>query len=172
MRHLKLELLPTLVMTKAVEIVRSLNIKENEFKAWWGWFQNFRTPKGVKAVLILGEGAKVDRTDPPLLESLDKLYEAIKKYALSWVYNIDEAGLFHRLQPCYSLLMPNEDVSTVKGIKISYAWVTFVVCANSDGSNKILWYMIGKSKIPGCSVGKCWPILYCNSHKAWMDKPT
>ena len=68
--------------------------------------------------------------------------------------------------------MPNEDVSTVKGIKISYAWVTFVVCANSDGSNKILCYMIGKSKIPACSVGKHWPILYCNSHKAWMDKPT
>ena len=43
MRHLKLELPPTLVMTKAVEIARSLNIDENEFKVSWGWFQYFRT---------------------------------------------------------------------------------------------------------------------------------
>ena len=33
MRHLKLELPPTLVMAKAVEIARSLNINKNEFKA-------------------------------------------------------------------------------------------------------------------------------------------
>jgi hypothetical protein len=43
MRHLKLELPPTLVMAKAVEIARSLNIDEKEYKASWGWFQNFRT---------------------------------------------------------------------------------------------------------------------------------
>ena len=43
MKHLKLELPQTLVMTKVVEITRSLNIKENEFKSSWVWFQNFRT---------------------------------------------------------------------------------------------------------------------------------
>jgi hypothetical protein len=42
-RHLKLELPPTLVMAKSVAIARSLNIDENEFKASWGWIQDFRT---------------------------------------------------------------------------------------------------------------------------------
>ena len=46
MRRLKLELPPTIVMAKAAEIARSLNIEENEFKASWGWFQNFRNQKG------------------------------------------------------------------------------------------------------------------------------
>ena len=115
MRHLKLELPPILVMAKAVEIARSLNIKENEFKASRGWFQNFRTQKGLKAVLMFGEGAKVNQTDPQFLESLDKLYEIIRKYPPSCVYNMDETGLFHRLLPHYTLLMPNKDVSTVRG---------------------------------------------------------
>ena len=39
MRHLKLELPPTLVMAKAVEIAKSLNIDENEFKASWVGFR-------------------------------------------------------------------------------------------------------------------------------------
>ena len=117
MRHLKLELPPTLVMAKAVEIARSLNIDENELKAPWDWFQNFRTQKGLKAVLMFGEGAEVNKTDPQLLESLDKLYEIIRKYLPSCVYNIDETGLSHRLLPHYTLLMPNNDVSTVRGKK-------------------------------------------------------
>ena len=99
MRHLKLELPPTLVMVKAVEIARSLNIDENEFKDSWGWFQNFRTQKGLKAVLMFGEGAEVNMTNPQLLESLDKLYEIIGKYPPSYVYKMDDTGLFQRLLP-------------------------------------------------------------------------
>ena len=117
MRHLKLELPPTLVMAKAVEIARSLNINKNELKTSWGWFQKFRIRKGFKAVLMFGEGAEVNKTDPQLLESLDKLYEIIRKYPPSCVYNMDETGLFHRLLPCYTLLMPHKDVSTIRGIK-------------------------------------------------------
>ena len=117
MRHLKLELPLALVMAKAFEIARSLNIDENEFKTSWGWFQNFRTQKGLKAVLMFGEGAEVNKTDPQLLESIDKLYEIIRKYPPSCVYNMYETCLFHRLLPCYTLLMPNKDVSTVRGQK-------------------------------------------------------
>ena len=172
MRHLKPELPPTLVMAKAVEIARSFYIDENEFKAPWGWFQNFRTQKGLKAVLMFGQGAEVNKIDPQLLEGLDKLYEIIRKYPPSCIYNMDETGLFHRLLPHYTLLMSNEDVSTVRGKKKSKDWVTLVVCANSDGSNKIPCCMIGKSKIPACSVGKHWPIPYCSQCKAWMDQST
>ena len=84
-----LELPPTLVMAKAVEIARSLNIDENEFKASWGWFQNFRTQKGLKAVLMFGQGAEVNKIDPQLLEGLDKLYEIIRKYPPSCIYNME-----------------------------------------------------------------------------------
>ena len=68
---------------------------------------------------MFGEGAEVNKTDPQLLESLDKLYEIIRKYPPSCIYNMDETGLFHRLLPHYTLLMSNEDVSTVRGKKKS-----------------------------------------------------
>ena len=103
---------------------------------------------------MFGEGAEVNKTDPQLLESLNKLYEIARKYPPSCIYNMDETGLFHRLLPHYSLLMPNKDISTVRGKKKAKDWVTLVVCANSDGSNTIPCCMIGKSKIPACSVGK------------------
>ena len=76
-----------------------LNIKENEFKASWAWFQNIRTQKGLKAVLMFGEGAEVDKTASQLLESVDKLYEIIRMYPPSCVYNIDETGLFTGFYP-------------------------------------------------------------------------
>ena len=59
---------------------------------------------------------------------------------------MDETGLFHRLLPRYTLLMPNKDVSAVRGKKKLKDWVTLVVCANADGSNKILCCMIATSK--------------------------
>jgi hypothetical protein len=86
---------------------------------------------------MFGEGAEVNKTDSQILESLEKLYEIIRKCPPSCVYNMYEIGLFHRLLPQYTLLMPNEDVSTVRGKKKSKDQVTLVVCANSDGSNKI-----------------------------------
>ena len=59
-----------------------------------------------------------------------------------------------------------------KGKRNQKDWVTLFLCANSDDTNKIPCYMIGKSIIPAGSVGKCWPIPYCSQHKAWMDQPT
>jgi hypothetical protein len=64
---------------------------------------------------MFGEGAEVNKIDPQLLESLDKLYKIIRKYPPSCIYNKYETSLFHRLLPCYTLLMPNEDASTVRG---------------------------------------------------------
>ena len=66
---------------------------------------------------MFGEGAEVGKTGPLLLESLDKLYESIRKYPPSLVFNMNEAGLFHKLLTYISLLMPNEDVSNIKGKK-------------------------------------------------------
>ena len=98
--------------------------------------------------------------------------DIIRKYSPSSVYNMDETGLSHRLLLHWSLHIPNEGVSTVRGKMKSKDQVTLVVCANSDGSNKIPCYMIGKSKIPVCSVSKCGPIPYCSQCKVWIDLPT
>jgi DDE superfamily endonuclease len=84
---------------------------------------------------------------------------------------MDKTGLFFCLLPRYTLLLPNEDVLTVRGKKKLKDQVTLVLCANADGSNKIPCMMIGTSKAPACIVGRTWCIPYHNQEKAWMDQP-
>jgi hypothetical protein len=56
-------------------------------------------------------------TGRELLAALEEFHGIIAQYDLENVYNMDETGLFFRLLPRYSLLMPNEDISTTRGKK-------------------------------------------------------
>jgi hypothetical protein len=109
-RRLKLELPPYLVIAKAIELAKMLEIPANDFKASWCWLVKFRARKGLRSVLLSGEGAEVNTKDPELLLWLNGLYDIIIKYPAGNVDNMDETGLFFRLLPRYTLLMPNEDV--------------------------------------------------------------
>jgi len=68
-------------------------------------------------MLLHGEGAKVNKSDLGLLAVVDDLYVIIAQYDPENVYNMDETGLFFCLLPTYSLLMPDEDISTSRGKK-------------------------------------------------------
>jgi len=90
--------------------------------------------RGLQKMLLHGEGAEVNKFDHGLLAVLDDLYAIIAQYGLENVYNMDETGLFFRLLPKYSLLMPNEDISTTRGKKKSKDRVSLIVCANAVGT--------------------------------------
>ncbi|XP_065653037.1 jerky protein homolog-like [Hydra vulgaris] len=100
---------------------------------------------------LFGEGAEVDKDDPVLLQQLEDLYSVIKMYKPENVYNMDETGLFFRLLPKYSLLIPTESLVTTRG------------------SHKIPCSMIGKAARLACIVGRTWPIPYFCQKNAWMD---
>jgi hypothetical protein len=68
-------------------------------------------------MFLYGEGAEVNKNDLELLAALEELYKIIAQYDQENVYNMDETGLFFRLPPRYSLLMPNKDISTTRGKK-------------------------------------------------------
>jgi hypothetical protein len=55
----------------------------------------------------------VDKNDPNFLEELCMLEELITQYHPENIYNMDETGLFYRMLPWYSLLMPHDDLKTV-----------------------------------------------------------
>ena len=69
------------------------------------------------------------------------------------VYNMDKTGLFFRMVPNYTLLIPGEDIATAQGKKVQKDRVTLSVCCNATGSHKIPIHMIGKAAIPACIVG-------------------
>ena len=48
---------------------------------------------------------------------------------------MDETGLFFRLLPRYTLLMPFEDLSTIRGKKKAKERLSLVVCANATGTH-------------------------------------
>lgn len=169
MRRLELPIPPSLVMAKAAELAQAMDITQGQFKASWGWLASFRSRKGLKASLLYGEGAEVNKEDPDLLNALDALYNVIKQYPPACIYNMDETGLFFRLLPRYTLLMRNKDMKSVRGKKRAKDRVTLVVRTNADGSNKIPCAMIGKSKTLACSVGREWRIAYFEQKHAWMD---
>ncbi len=99
-------------------------------------------------MLLHGEGAQDNKNDPELLSALEELYFIIAQYNPENVYNMDETGLLFRLLPRYSILMPNEDISSIRGKKKAKDRVSLIVCVNT--SNKIPCVMIGKLKEPAC----------------------
>jgi hypothetical protein len=114
MRRARLLVPPSLTITKAKSIASTLSISDSDFKASWQWLSRFRTRRGLQKILLHGEGAEVDKNDPELLSSLEELYPIIAQYDPENVYNMDETGLFFRLLPRYSILMPNKDISRLE----------------------------------------------------------
>jgi hypothetical protein len=123
-------------------------------------------------MLLHEQGAEVNKNDPKLLVALEELYRIITQYDLENVYNMDETSLFFRLLLRYNLLMPNKDISTTGGKKKAKDRVSFIICANTFGTHKILYALIGKLKELACIKDWQWPILYFNQTKAWMDVET
>jgi hypothetical protein len=172
MRRANLPVPPSLAIAKAKSIASSLSILEMDFKASWQWLCRFRVRRGLQKMLLHGEGAEVSKSDLGLLVALDDLYAIIAQYDPENVYNMDETGLFFRLLPRYSLLMPDEDISTTRGKKKSKDRVSFIVCANAVGSHKIPCALIGKLKAPACIKDRQWHVPYFIQAKAWMDVKT
>lgn len=83
------------------------------------------------------------------------------------LYNADESGLFFRLLPDRTFVAASE--KTAPGRKFAKERITFLLCANADGSHKLNPLIIGKSANPRCFKGFKNPLEYASSSKAWMN---
>lgn len=171
-RRASLVLPPSIICHKAKQIASSMDIADDKFKASWGWFARFRQRYGIGGTNLFGESGEVDKNIPQVLAALEELSALIGQYDPEYVYNMDETGLFFRLVPRYTVLMPYEDINTVRGKKKAKARVTLVVCCNASGTERVPITMIGKAKEPACIAGNSWPIPYYSQKNAWIDVPT
>ena len=169
LRKAKKPVSPTLALRKAMDIAGELSIPQKDFKASWGWFVRFKERRGLKSHHLCGEEGEINKEDPTLLSALQELYDTISTYDSENVYNMDECGLFFRMLPRYSLLMPHEDENTIRGNKKVKERLTLVVCTNASGTHKLPCTLIGKPKTPACAKGKAWPLKYISQKRAWMD---
>jgi hypothetical protein len=82
------------------------------------------------------------------------------------IYNMDETGLFYRLEPDRTLA-----TQRLSGRKKNKERLSIALCANSDGSHKLDPLIIGKFKKPRCFTNvnlNNLSMTYRNNTKAWM----
>lgn len=152
-----------LLQEKALEIAKELEM--NDFTASVGWLDRFKKRHNVVHKVMCGEKRSVDPDSVAKWKS-ETLPELIKGYSPSNIFNADETGLFYNLQPDKTLCFQNEKCHGGKRSKIR---LTVLLAANSDGSEKLPPYVIGKSANPRCFKNiKTLPTKYDANKKSWM----
>ena len=99
-------------------------------------------------------------------EGRTKLQGILKDYALKDIFNFDETGLFYRLEPNKTLAS-----GPVKGTKKCKDRISVGLCANADGSEKLVPVLIQKAKKPRCFSNGFNPetfVEYYYNKKAWI----
>ncbi|KAH1246141.1 CENP-B 2 [Glycine max] len=97
---------------------------------------------------------------------LVSIREKIDQLPMKDVFNMDETGLFYRLQVDHSLA-----TKQLEGRKQDKERLTVVICCNEDGSEKIPLWIIGKYAKPHCFKNVNMNSLDCQyraNKKAWM----
>lgn len=140
--------------------------KSTDFNASDGWFTKFKHRHGIRLKKICGEILSSDASViTPFIHNLRAKMDEMG-ITNAQLYNADESGLFYRLLPNTTYVTACE--KTAPGRKIRKERVSFMLCSNADGSNKVTPFVIGKSKNPRCFKGFKNPLVYDYSKNAWM----
>ena len=128
------------------------------------WLSNFKKRHGIRGFLLHGESGEV--SSEAVGQTRRSLRNILSDYELRNIYNMDETGLFYRLNPRKTLATEARN-----GKKKRKERVTLVACASADGSDKMPLMMLGKSKNPRCFQGirkENLGLIYRSSKSAWM----
>ena len=131
-----------MLQEKGREFGQRLGVSEG-FSYSRGWLQGFKHRHKISLRTIQGEAASV--SDALVTEGREKLLDDLAGYELCDIYNMDETGLFFRLEPNTTLA-----TGPVSGTKKCKQRITDALCANADGSHKLKPLVIGKSARPRC----------------------
>jgi hypothetical protein len=95
---------------------------------------------------LYGEGASADIYSEDTIKQMNDLCTECSTYALKGIFNIDETGLFWKLQPDCSLATQQTSGGKKSKDRITIALLT----VNADRSEKLEPWIIGRSKNPRC----------------------
>ena len=151
-----------ILLTKAEQLGRELGVTDLSYLR--GWLTNFKTLHNICLREKQGESASSDKQ--AATEGLTKLQGILKDYGLKDIFNVDEAGLFYRLEANKTLAS-----GPVKGTKKCKDRISVGLYANADGSEKLVPALIHKAKKPRCFCNGFNPetfVEYYYNKKAWM----
>jgi hypothetical protein len=155
-----------MIRQKATQFLERLHPDAPKFEFSSGWLAKFKQRHQMRLHRRFG---KSGATDTEIIEeSLPRICTILDKYALADIYNMDETGLFYRMQADNSLA-----TRRLKGRKQNKEHITITVCYNADGSDKLPLWIIGKSFCPRCFKNINIDNLDCKYHankNPWMTQ--
>ena len=127
-----------LLQTKA--LMFSLQCDEDDFMAYNGWLESFKSRHNICCAAVCGEAADVGRkVVDEWKERVDIVFDG---YSPEDIYNADETGVFYRSLPSKSLGVRGEICS---GGKNSKERLTMLLACNATG-HKLKPLVIGHSR--------------------------
>ena len=153
-----------ILIEKAKEIANGLGVPEGTLAFSSGWLHRFKKRNGIQVQKLQGEASSADLN--AITEALPLLKNMCSNYPPERIYNMDETGLFYRLEPDRTLA-----TQRLSGRKKDKERLSIALCANSDGSHKLDPLIIGKFKKPRCFINvnlNNLSMTYRNNTKAWM----
>jgi len=153
-----------MLIEKAKLLANGLEVLEGTLQFSSGWLHKFKNRNGIRQEILHGEADSADNA--AIIEALLLLREKYAAYPLERIYNMDETGLFYRLESDRTLA-----TKRLSGRKKNKERISIALCSNADGSHKLKPLIIGK-----CAKSRCFKniniynllMIYRNNSKAWM----
>lgn len=151
--------------SKAEKLAKDLGY--HEFVATNGFIERFKQRRGINCQSVCGESKSVDQT---IIDDwkTEKLPLMTRDYAPCDIYNVDETGLFYKLQPSKTLHFKDK---ACDGGKLSKERIIVLLGSNMDGTDKLVPLVIGKFGKPRCfKYVKSLPVTYRSNKNSWMSR--
>jgi hypothetical protein len=130
-----------MIRQKAAQFLERLHPKAPKFEFSSRWLAKFKQRHQIRSHRQFGESGVTDMEI--IEESLPRIRTILDQYALADIYNMDETGLFYRMQADNSLA-----TRQFEGRKQNKERITITVCCNANGFDKLPLWIIGKSFRP------------------------
>lgn len=119
-----------LIKEHAEIILNRLYPDHEPFEFSNGWLETFKVRHGICSFRRFGESGSVDMA--AIANALPSIRDSLDMYEWKDIYNMDETGLFYKMQADNSLA-----TKQLEGRKQSKERITVVVCCNGDGTDKL-----------------------------------
>jgi hypothetical protein len=135
-----------------------------DFQYSQGWLQRFKKRHTISHYIAHGEASSADMENVTLGRA--EMKDTLSGIDPVNIYNLDETGLFFRLEPNSTLA-----TGPIRGKKKKKDRLTASLCVNATGTDKVRPLVIGKAANPRCFGRNFDPTVYVDyqhNKKAWM----
>ncbi|CAG8799405.1 722_t:CDS:2, partial [Cetraspora pellucida] len=120
-----------ILVKKAKLLANDLEIPEGALNFSYSWLDKFKDQNNIHQCKLEEETKSADEV--AIINTLPALKNKYSNYPIERIYNMDETGLFFRLEPDRSLATQH-----LSGYKVDREYLSIALCTNADGSHKMV----------------------------------